>query len=188
MNTSDIFKDFKNQKVLVIGDVMVDAYSWGDINRQSPEAPVPVVDVQKKDFRLGGAGNVEQPAIGDWISAQETSGLSNPIDPCGLADAFVLRDAGETATTPELCPSIQSERRGWTFGEFNLSRHDRAAGRRFLRSGAGLRRATDRYDRQDQCHQGNQRSEPLTSTASIEPPCSRWFRQVAGSQVENCHR
>lgn len=42
----------------VIGDVMIDAYYWGHVNRISPEAPVPVVEVSKKDERLGGAANV----------------------------------------------------------------------------------------------------------------------------------
>ena len=54
----EIFKKFDNLNVLIIGDVMVDAYIWGDIERMSPEAPVPVVSVTKKDFRLGGAANV----------------------------------------------------------------------------------------------------------------------------------
>ena len=54
----DIFRKFSDLKVLIIGDVMVDAYIWGVVERISPEAPVPVVTVKKRDFRLGGAGNV----------------------------------------------------------------------------------------------------------------------------------
>ena len=54
----EIFSKFDNLNVLIIGDVMVDAYIWGNIERMSPEAPVPVVSVTKKDFRLGGAANV----------------------------------------------------------------------------------------------------------------------------------
>jgi rfaE bifunctional protein kinase chain/domain len=42
----------------VIGDVMIDAYMWGNVNRISPEAPVPVVSISKKENRLGGAANV----------------------------------------------------------------------------------------------------------------------------------
>src|SRR6185437_4900992 len=45
-------------KVAVIGDVMLDTYWWGDVERISPEAPVPVVAVSKKEKRIGGAGNV----------------------------------------------------------------------------------------------------------------------------------
>ncbi len=54
----DIFSKFKDLNVLIIGDVMVDAYIWGAVERISPEAPVPVISVKKRDFRLGGAANV----------------------------------------------------------------------------------------------------------------------------------
>src|SRR5215218_244436 len=54
----DIFSRFKGLNVLIIGDVMVDAYIWGAVERISPEAPVPIISVKKRDFRLGGAANV----------------------------------------------------------------------------------------------------------------------------------
>lgn len=53
-----IFQSFNNLTVLIIGDVMLDSYIWGSVERISPEAPVPVIAVRKKDYRLGGAGNV----------------------------------------------------------------------------------------------------------------------------------
>ena len=53
-----IFDSFSKVRVLIIGDAMVDAYIWGSVNRMSPEAPVPIVTVQKKEARLGGAANV----------------------------------------------------------------------------------------------------------------------------------
>ena len=49
---------FKDLRVLVIGDLMLDEYLWGTVDRISPEAPVPVVAVEKKSHTLGGAGNV----------------------------------------------------------------------------------------------------------------------------------
>jgi rfaE bifunctional protein kinase chain/domain len=55
---SDLFDQFSTKRVLVIGDVMVDAYLMGKVNRMSPEAPVPIVDLFEKDERIGGAGNV----------------------------------------------------------------------------------------------------------------------------------
>jgi rfaE bifunctional protein kinase chain/domain len=58
MNTQKIFDDFNSLNVLIIGDVMLDSYIWGAVERISPEAPVPIVTVKKKDFRLGGAANV----------------------------------------------------------------------------------------------------------------------------------
>lgn len=54
----ETFKAFNKLNVLIIGDVMVDAYMWGNVNRISPEAPVPVVTINKKENRLGGAANV----------------------------------------------------------------------------------------------------------------------------------
>jgi rfaE bifunctional protein kinase chain/domain len=58
MYLQDVFKKFENIKVLVIGDVMIDSYLWGSVNRVSPEAPVPIVNLQKREQRLGGAANV----------------------------------------------------------------------------------------------------------------------------------
>ena len=49
---------FKTKRVLIIGDAMIDAYMWGHINRMSPEAPVPIVNIDKRENRLGGAANV----------------------------------------------------------------------------------------------------------------------------------
>ena len=55
---SGIFEKFNSLNILIIGDVMMDSYVWGNIERVSPEAPVPVVKVTKKENRLGGAANV----------------------------------------------------------------------------------------------------------------------------------
>jgi len=53
-----IFQDITKLKIAVIGDVMLDTYWWGTVDRISPEGPVPVVAVTKKELRIGGAGNV----------------------------------------------------------------------------------------------------------------------------------
>src|SRR3989339_1882337 len=53
-----ILEQFKNKKILVIGDIMLDKYIWGDVTRISPEAPVPVVSVQAESYAPGGAANV----------------------------------------------------------------------------------------------------------------------------------
>lgn len=53
-----LFDSFSSLKVGVIGDVMLDTYMWGRVDRISPEAPVPVVSLHKKEYRIGGAGNV----------------------------------------------------------------------------------------------------------------------------------
>ena len=54
----EIFDAFNKLTVLVIGDIMLDSYIWGQVDRVSPEAPVPIVRVKKRDYRLGGAANV----------------------------------------------------------------------------------------------------------------------------------
>jgi rfaE bifunctional protein kinase chain/domain len=53
-----LFAEFKNMKVGVLGDVMLDTYWWGHVERISPEAPVPIVALDRKEYRIGGAGNV----------------------------------------------------------------------------------------------------------------------------------
>ena len=53
-----LFIDISKMKVAVIGDIMLDTYWWGNVDRISPEAPVPVVVVSKREKRIGGAGNV----------------------------------------------------------------------------------------------------------------------------------
>jgi rfaE bifunctional protein kinase chain/domain len=53
-----LFADISKMKVAVIGDVMLDTYWWGTVERISPEAPVPVVAVSRREQRIGGAGNV----------------------------------------------------------------------------------------------------------------------------------
>lgn len=57
-NYQQVFEQFRHLRVMVIGDVMVDAYIFGKVERISPEAPVPVVTVEKRVNRLGGAANV----------------------------------------------------------------------------------------------------------------------------------
>jgi D-glycero-beta-D-manno-heptose-7-phosphate kinase len=57
-SVQDVFEAFKGLNVLVIGDVMIDSYLWGRVDRISPEAPVPILQVEKRDTRLGGAANV----------------------------------------------------------------------------------------------------------------------------------
>ena len=63
MNSKDvnqIFEQFSRMRVLVIGDAMLDTYLWGKVERLSPEAPVPIVSVTRRENRLGGAANVSR--------------------------------------------------------------------------------------------------------------------------------
>ena len=58
MDFNALFQGFNDKKVLIVGDAMIDAYMWGEVNRMSPEAPIPVVEIKKHENRLGGAANV----------------------------------------------------------------------------------------------------------------------------------
>ncbi|GAB3026750.1 bifunctional heptose 7-phosphate kinase/heptose 1-phosphate adenyltransferase [Spirosoma pulveris] len=58
MSIDELFDQFDKLRVLIVGDVMLDSYVWGRVERISPEAPVPVVTVDRRELRLGGAGNV----------------------------------------------------------------------------------------------------------------------------------
>ncbi len=53
-----LLDQFKGRTILVVGDIMLDEFIWGKVRRISPEAPVPVVEVQNETYRLGGSGNV----------------------------------------------------------------------------------------------------------------------------------
>lgn len=79
-------------KVLVIGDLMLDCYQWGHVERISPEAPVPVVSIYKKESRLGGAANVALNcrALGGQVSLAGFIGK----DPAGKQLLDLLDEAG----------------------------------------------------------------------------------------------
>jgi D-beta-D-heptose 7-phosphate kinase/D-beta-D-heptose 1-phosphate adenosyltransferase len=54
----EILNAIGGRNIIVFGDVMLDEFVWGDVTRISPEAPIPVVDVQRESVHLGGAANV----------------------------------------------------------------------------------------------------------------------------------
>ena len=100
---------FSRARVLIVGDVMLDRYWFGDVNRISPEAPVPVVHVKRNEERLGGAANVALNAasLGAQAGLLCVLGTDEPGDrvvellkASGVA-AFVTRDAA-LATTIKL--------------------------------------------------------------------------------------
>jgi len=54
----ELFEGFRQTKIGVVGDIMLDTYWWGNVDRISPEAPVPIVNLKRKEIRVGGAANV----------------------------------------------------------------------------------------------------------------------------------
>jgi len=75
-----LFADFSSIKIGVIGDVMLDTYWWGHVDRISPEAPVPIVALDKKDYRIGGAGNVALNLASLGVTATVLSVIGNDDD------------------------------------------------------------------------------------------------------------
>lgn len=88
MNLKQLFEDFQGIKVGVLGDVMLDTYMWGNVERISPEAPVPVVSVNEKEFRIGGAGNVALNLVSLGAQASIISITGNDDDGSQLKQMF----------------------------------------------------------------------------------------------------
>jgi D-beta-D-heptose 7-phosphate kinase/D-beta-D-heptose 1-phosphate adenosyltransferase len=98
---------FDKCKVLVVGDLMLDEYLWGEVDRISPEAPVQVVSVQKEDFTLGGSGNVANNlvSLGASVYAVGVAGtglngklLLEKFKKLGINTKGVIRDSKRPTT------------------------------------------------------------------------------------------
>lgn len=90
-----------NLTALVVGDVMIDAYLWGDVNRQSPEAPVPVLLKSGKDSRIGGAGNVAKNILAMGAKAHLATVIGNDISGKYLAQMLEENGIGTGAVITE---------------------------------------------------------------------------------------
>lgn len=87
-NFDQLFKDFNDLKVVIIGDVMLDTYWWGQVDRISPEAPVPVVALQRKEYRVGGAANVALNTVALGAQTTIVSVIGNDADGVLLQSLF----------------------------------------------------------------------------------------------------
>jgi D-beta-D-heptose 7-phosphate kinase/D-beta-D-heptose 1-phosphate adenosyltransferase len=110
-NEAELLKEyidrFPKARVIVIGDIIMDKYIWGDVSRISPEAPVPVVEVKRETKMLGGAANVvhnistlgARPilcgVIGDDLNGQE---ILDKIDEMGLMTDGMVMEHGRTTS------------------------------------------------------------------------------------------
>ena len=86
MNFEQLFSGFSSIKVAIVGDVMLDTYWWGN-DRISPEAPVPVVALQRKELRVGGAANVALNSV-SWAPKQPLFLLSGMMRMAGNCYAY----------------------------------------------------------------------------------------------------
>src|ERR1035437_6590884 len=89
---SVVLPDFSKTRVLVVGDVMLDRYWFGEVNRISPEAPVPVVKIGRTEERPGGAANVAQNLAALQAHAELLSVIGD--DEPGNQLASLIRGAG----------------------------------------------------------------------------------------------
>lgn len=100
--------NFKGKKVAVIGDLMLDGYFWGNVTRVSPEAPVPVVEVDDEFFRFGGAANVALNILKlggipfpIGITGDDDNGIifRSLLKENGITDAGIISDSSRPTTT-----------------------------------------------------------------------------------------
>lgn len=108
MTPEALLEEFSKQHILVIGDVMLDWFIWGSVARISPEAPVPVVEVQSESRYPGGAANVARnlTPFGTRIELAGLYGtdpngalLADTLAECGIGTAFCLQDEGMQTIT-----------------------------------------------------------------------------------------
>jgi D-beta-D-heptose 7-phosphate kinase/D-beta-D-heptose 1-phosphate adenosyltransferase len=105
---AEILQNLRDRYVLVLGDVMLDEFVWGDVTRISPEAPVPVVDVRRESIHLGGAANVlaNLVALGArgavvGVVGNDAAGrkLQTGLRDLGVHDQYLLVDESRPSTT-----------------------------------------------------------------------------------------
>jgi D-beta-D-heptose 7-phosphate kinase/D-beta-D-heptose 1-phosphate adenosyltransferase len=100
LNTDELLKTLDlivNTPILVVGDMILDRYVWGKVDRISPEAPVPVVEVETTEDRLGGAGNV----------VRNLARIGAKVSACGL-----IGDDDEGQTMLSLLADIGADKEG----------------------------------------------------------------------------
>ena len=83
-----IADSFAGKRIVVLGDVMLDEFIWGRVRRISPEAPVPVVEVDRQTLALGGAGNVVSSLVALGAAATPIGVLGDDLDADRLRGAF----------------------------------------------------------------------------------------------------
>lgn len=107
MKFKELFDRLKDGNVLVIGDIMLDKYIFGDVSRISPEAPVQVVDVKKEDFTLGGAANAcyNSQLLGTNVSVAGALGeddakvlILSKLKESGIGHSLVITDPSRKTT------------------------------------------------------------------------------------------
>jgi rfaE bifunctional protein kinase chain/domain len=124
MNVANLLERVRGEAIAVVGDLMLDRFVWGKVSRISPEAPVPVVEVERESFHLGGAANVARnlaslgvtPLLLGVVGDDEASKqLREALRARGLSDTAVLDDGSRRTTvkTRIIAGSQQVVRADW---------------------------------------------------------------------------
>jgi rfaE bifunctional protein kinase chain/domain len=92
---------FRGRRLLVLGDVMLDRYLWGRVDRISPEAPVPVVEVERESMALGGAGNVAANLRALGAEPVLVGVVGGDADGARLLEALAQRGIGVSGVVPD---------------------------------------------------------------------------------------
>ena len=105
---NEILDAISDRRIVVLGDVMLDEFVWGDVTRISPEAPVPVVDVRRESIHLGGAANVlanlvalgTKGSVVGVVGNDATGGrLRSSLDELGSGKDTLIVDDSRPSTT-----------------------------------------------------------------------------------------
>lgn len=88
-----ILQHFNRQTIVVLGDLMLDEFIWGEVRRISPEAPVPVVEVKRETWHLGGAGNVVSNLLALGAQAIPIGLIGDDVAGARLREAFATTNA-----------------------------------------------------------------------------------------------
>jgi rfaE bifunctional protein kinase chain/domain len=150
--TEAILGRARNCRVIVVGDLMLDEYYWGEIERISPEAPVPVLRLRRMEYVLGGAANVARnlASMGAQVSAAGVAGtdatataLLDSLDEAGVDRDSVLLEAGRSTTRKCRLMSSEHGQQVFRFDEEITEEIPAAVEERLL---AGLREQIDSAD------------------------------------------
>jgi D-beta-D-heptose 7-phosphate kinase/D-beta-D-heptose 1-phosphate adenosyltransferase len=136
-----LLRQFQNRRILVIGDLMVDEFLWGHIERISPEAPVPILKMVRKESTLGGAGNVIKnlTALGARVTALGVVGkddiggfILEELDRLRVDRSGVLEDTGRASTRKSRLMSLEHGQQVFRFDSETPHRIETAAEDRLI--------------------------------------------------------
>jgi rfaE bifunctional protein kinase chain/domain len=116
MSWNQVFEQFKQKQIVVIGDIMLDKYLYGKVDRISPEAPVPILQLNRAERRIGGAGNVALNLAGLGAKAYIFAAIGEDMEGDNLLGLLKAQDLSETGIfrLPDFLTTIKTRLIGGT--------------------------------------------------------------------------